>query len=230
MEKQSIDLLNLALLSLLAGGGTYAAARGVKDLGQEIMPHKPETNELEITLPKSRMPAALPKQKMGTDFSDMVMPPIAAGAGAYGGFHLASKIYEKLKERSLLKQKDKVEQDYLSTLMHAHSKVAEVQTPHIDSFLEGIVSNLGVALEKAAWTNPDFVTDGGILDVPSGVATNAAHGFMNSNMGKMTGATMLLTALMGAGLTYGTAKRMANKEDEREHKSAIPQDVRLRLV
>lgn len=230
MDKQAVDLLNLALLSLLAGGGTYAGARGIKDLAHEINPPKPETNELEITLPKSRMPQPPMKSKMGMEFSDMVATPIVAGGAAFGGFHLASKLYEKLKEKKLTAEKDKVEKDYLSTLMSAHSKVAESKTPYIDSFLDGLISKLGSEMEKEGYVSPDFATDGGITDVPGGLLSAGANKFMHSDMGKMTGAGMLLTALMGAGLTYGTAKKMTDKEDEREHKSNIPSDIRLRLI
>ena len=56
MEKQSVDLLNLALLSLLTGAGTYAGGRGIHDLVNKNTPKEEDPSTLNITLPEARMP------------------------------------------------------------------------------------------------------------------------------------------------------------------------------
>lgn len=56
MEKQSVDLLNLALLSLLTGAGTYAGGRGIHDLVNKNKPKEEDPSTLNITLPEARIP------------------------------------------------------------------------------------------------------------------------------------------------------------------------------
>jgi len=227
MEKDAVDLLNLALLSLLAGGGAYGGMRLAKDLPNEgKKPAKP-TDQLDITLPASRMPKVANDT---TTIGSYFWPTVAGAGGLAGGFLGASSIYEHLKKKQLEKQMQQTQGDYMSALQQAHQKVASIQTPHTDKFLEGLFSKIGQVIEKEGWVQPEFLGGEGPIDVLAHQTKNLGSHFFNSEPGKMTGAAMLLAALASGGATYGIAKKLDKDKEDIKNQSTLPTDVNLHIA
>lgn len=226
MDKEATDLLNLALLSLITGGGVYAGARGLKDLskGPEDEENK---NELNITLPAARMPKTAEEDtSIGTYFN----PAITGILGLTGGFMGASKLYEHLKKKQLDAEMDKTQKDYMSALQQAHTKVSSCKTPNVDSFLEGLINKAGEELSKTAYVTPEFLNGEGPADLVGHQTKNLFSSFFDSDLGKMTGATMLLSALGSGAATYGIAKKMDNDKEKAKKQTNLPTDVRLSIA
>lgn len=239
MEKQSVDLLNLALLSLLTGAGTYAGGRGLHDLVNKNKPKEENPGTLNITLPEARLP-----KQASTGIEDYIMPVLASALGGAGGFFGASGIYESYKKKQLNKQLSEVEKNYLDTLQQAHQKTAEAKTPHVDNFILGMLSKIGEALEKSpevmellqadtftkrAWEATDFMGSEGITDALVHQTQNAKDSFFGTDLGKATAAAMLLTGMGGAGLTFSTARHLDSKDDDLKRKTTLPTDIRLHV-
>ncbi len=239
MEKQSVDLLNLALLSLLTGAGTYAGGRGIHDLVNKNTPKEEDPSTLNITLPEARMP-----KHASSGVEDYIMPALTGALGIGGGFFGASSLYENYKKKQLKNQLTDVEQQYLNALQQAHQKTAEAKTPHVDNFIVGMFAKIGEALEKhpevvsllkqdslskQAWESPDFMGSEGFTDSIVHQAQNAKDSFFNTELGKATAAAMLLTGMGGAGLTFSTARHLDNKDDDLKRKTTIPTDIRLHV-
>lgn len=239
MEKQSVDLLNLALLSLLTGAGTYAGGRGIHDLVNKNKPKEEDPSTLNITLPEARMP-----KHASASVEDYISPILTGALGIGGGFFGASGLYEHFKKKQLKNQLSEVEKNYLNTLQQAHQKTAEAETPHVDNFILGMLSKIGEALEKhpevldilkkddinkLAWESPDFMGSEGFTDALVHQTQNAKDSFFNTDLGKATAAAMLLTGMGGAGLTFSTARHLDNKDDDLKRKTTLPTDIRLHV-
>ena len=216
------DLLRQALLGLLAGGGTYGALRLGREMGQAAQPPQKPKDELQITLPSSRMP------KMGADAMDYIAGPAAfLGAGA-GGFLGASKLYEMLKKKQIANEQQGVEQNYLHTLQQAHQKTA-ASTPHIDKFLEGLIEKAGESLKKDAMFGVDFPSEG-VTDMVKHQGGNLLDSAAHSDIGSAGIAAWLAAALGTGGLTYGIAKNMDNNKKRNQERSQLPSEVRLNVA
>lgn len=225
MDKEATDLLNLALLSLLSGAGGYGGMRLLKDLPNEGKQPQPTKNELDITLPAARFPKMANETSIGTYF----WPAVVGLGGAAGGFYGASSIYEKIKQKQLEDELKSTNQDYMGALQQAHQKVASVQTPHTDALLEGLFTKIGQEIEKAGWVQPEFLGSEGPIDVLKHQVRNAGNTFFDSDLGKITGAGMLLAALGAAGGTYGISKKMDNDREDLKSQSTLPTDIRLHV-
>jgi hypothetical protein len=227
MDKEATDLLHLALLSLLTGGGAYAGARGIKDLMGDNKPAEPDKNELNITLPSSRLPkTANDETSVGSYFT----PALTGVLGLTGGFMGASKLYEHIKKKQLDNQMKQTEQGYLKALQDAHTKVGSVKTPNVDAFLSGLIEKAGEALEKEGFVTPEFLGNEGLGDVAGHQAKNMMNSFFGTEVGKMTGAAMLMSALASGGATYGIAKKLDNDKEKAKEQTTLPTDVKLHIA
>lgn len=227
MDKQATDLLNIALLSLLAGGGAYAGARGVKDLVNDHQQPEPDKNELNITLPASRVPkVASEETSVGSYFN-----PAATGIlGLAGGFMGASKLYEHLKKKQLDNEMQQTQQSYMKALQDAHTKVGSVSTPNIDNFFTAIIEKVGESLQKTALVDPSFLGSDGIGDFAGNMGRKGFNAFFDTEVGKLTGAAMLMSALGSGAATYGIAKKLDNDKEKSKEQTSLPTDVRLHLA
>ena len=227
MDKEATNLLNIALLSLLTGGGAYAGARGIKDLVAGNKPEEPDKNELNITLPSSRMPKVANEE---TGIGSYFNPALTGVLGLTGGFMGASKLYEHIKKKQLDDQMKQTEQGYLKALQDAHTKVGSVQTPNTDAFLVGLIEKAGECLEKNGFVSTDFLGNEGVGDVIGHQSKNMLNSFFGTEVGKMTGAAMLMSALASGGATYGIAKKLDNDKAKAKEQTTLPTDVKLHIV
>lgn len=248
------ELLNTALVSLLVGGGTYAGLRGIRDIGG---PPKPKTldNELEITLPSSRVPKPPANQGikyanegfdpnadrsiteiLARNAADWSLPVVAGAGGLYGGFRGASALYDHFQNRQIDKEKDEVKNNYITALQHAGTKVGSVNTPNVDKFLEacidkraedGILSGLGHLAGLAG---------AGVKDIAHNVYESGKDGANqamkdaagSAPVGLMAGTAALL-GLGTMGTTYYLANRLDENKEEAKRKSNIPTEIRLNV-
>lgn len=234
MEKEATDLLRLALLGLLTGGGAYAGGRLISDMGRAASkPEKPK-DELEITLPSSRLPKVANDE--ATTATDHLLKLLAFGGGATGGFVGASHLYDKFRQSQIKTQQQKVEDNYLKTLQQAHQKVAETQTPLIDQFLEGILSKTGEELQKQSF---DLHALKESLNTPihsESLSTfaktqggNLMEGAANSGLGSSAIAAWLVGTLGAGGATYAIANRLDKQKQQSKAQTTLPQEINLRV-
>lgn len=228
MDKEASDLLRLALLGLLTGGGTYGAMRLGRDIPNAgAKPERPK-DELSLTLPSARLPK-MAAQDIEHNFSEYLNPVLAWGGGAAGGFLGASKLYELYKQKQLAAKNKQVEQQYIQTLQQAHHKVAEAKTPLVDQFLIGLLEKAGESVQKEGMWGVDFPTEGP-LDTIGHQARNAAESFSKSNMGSAGIAAWLLTALGSGGATYALGRKMDKNKQEAQQKTQLPSEIKLNVV
>lgn len=226
MNKEASDLLRLALLGMLAGGGTYGGMRYMHDLNKDSEPPKKDRNELELTLPAAR----IPKFANDTSVGDYFWPPVAFGGAAVGGFYGASKLYDHYRKKQLEQKIKTVEQQYLDTLQQAHLKTASCgETPLIDRFLEGLTNKIAEEMKKEALFDVGIPTSGPLEMAGSGFR-NALDWAGDTDVGKMGKAGWLLTALLGGGATYAIAKRMDKQKEHAKEQSNIPTEIKLNVV
>lgn len=222
MDKEAVDYLNLALMSLLAGAGGYGGMRMLKDIPNEGLPPEKPKNELEITLPSARIP------KMAAEsVSDILMPAVTGLGGAGLGFFGASSIYEAIKKKQMENQMKQVQQNYMNTLQQAHAKVAEMKTPLTDNFIKGLIAKTGAELEKSGWVDPSFV---GNQHTVAPLMQGGFDAATDNDLGRMFKATMAALMLGGAGATYGIAKKMDANREENKIQSTLPTDVKLHVT
>jgi hypothetical protein len=238
MPDEPTHYLNLALASALTGGGLYAGLRGLRNIKNMMYPPEDtSTRALDITLPKDRLPkhmSELPMDKYAQDSAleaiwngglDKALPVATVGLGLYGGWKAAQGVNSYIANNSIAAQKEQVKQNYLAALRKAAVKTASCNTPHVDSFIRGLMEQT----EKQAEDEPLSWFDSHI----SKPVSNMAHGFVNgvakSDIAKwVAGAGML--AAGGTGLaTYYLANRIdQNKEDARQ-KSQLPTEIHLNV-
>lgn len=216
-------------MSLLAGGGTYAASRGIKDVSKLLGGNnKQDSNELKINIPNERMPKTAGIEGA---LNEYLIPAGVAGAGTLGGFHLASSLYEKLKKKQIQKELETSEQDYLQNLMKVRDKVASTSTPHVDAFVQGFFEKCGEELEKLGFLDifkkPEVVGKEGLFDVATGQAMNLADSLSDTTAGKLMIAAMMAAGAGTAGMTYSTAKKIDGRKDKDESNGGFPNEVRL---
>lgn len=241
------QLLHTALASLLVGGGTYAGMRGIRNLTHGNKPFKAE-NELEVTLPSSRIPK--PNQNKYANDGDLDNQslwsvignsaarsalPIAVGAGSlYAGFRGASGIYDHFQNKQIDEDKEKVKTDYLKALHHAGTKVGSVNTPFVDKFIEGCIDKVGgsnLLANGLRWLKEGPV-GGSVSSAWDGVKdgfNSAAKGAVNSEAGSIGLGAMALLGAGAAGTTYYLANRMDENKEEARRKTNIPTEIRLNV-
>lgn len=233
-------LLNTALVSLLIGSGSYSALRGLQDLSGASKP-KPLDNELEITLPSSRVP---PKEKFAEDpnvgltllenASKYALPILAGGAGLYGGFKGTSGLYDYFANKEIDNDKEKVKADYLKALQHANTKVGSISTPNVDAMIGGVMdklAGLGDVFDhagKSLWAAGGETAKSGWEGIKS-----LGHKGLNEVAGSdpvgLTAGVAALLALGSGGATYYLANRMDQNKEENSRKTNIPTEVRLNI-
>lgn len=227
MQKEATtDLLRLALLGMLTGGGAYGAMRLARDIPEAAKkPEKPK-DQLNLTLPSAR----LGKQGNAPDahFMDYLGPALGYGGGAVGGFMGASKLYEVFKKKQLEEDNKKVEAEYLKALQAAHQKVAETQTPLIDEFLKGVLTKAGEELKKESSFGflPDMPTAGPI-DTIGHLGQAGAEGFSKTRLGSAAIAAWLLAAMGSGGATYWLGKKMDKNKQENNQRTTLPSEIKL---
>ncbi len=235
------NYLNLALLSALVGGGLYGGARGLKDLSREGAPPPAPTNELELTLPSTRMPqhqAGLPKlgsdadlppvgQHLWENTKQYLLPTLTAGAGLYGGFKGTSALYDMYANHNIDSEKEKIKQEYLRSLQIANQKVGSVQTPLIDKFLLGYIDKIAEEQQGLGdWAGQKV--DSGMDWLKHKLYGVADHGAQAPITG-MTGAGLGLLGLGAAGSTFYIANRMDQNREENKQKTTLPTEIRLNV-
>jgi hypothetical protein len=233
------SLLNQALVSMLIGGGGYAALRGMHDLSGASKP-KPLDNEIELTLPSTR----IPKEKMAEGPSlleDMVegakpfaLPVLAIGGGLYGGFRGASGIYNHFANKDIDNEKEQVKNDYLAALQRASTKVGSINTPNVDNFIGGLLDKiaeetgllgyLGNTVGKGIG-DAAHKTWEGAKNMGSGLMHDAAK---SEPVGLVAGLASLL-ALGSGGATYYLANRMDQNKEDNNRKTTLPTEIRLNV-
>jgi hypothetical protein len=222
MDKQANDMLRQALLGMLMGGGAYGGMRLLADMNNATKPPKKPKDELELTLPASR----LPKVADDHSYMDYLAPMLAGSAGATGGFLGASKLYEMHRQKQLQEQQQKAEQEYMMSLQHAHSKVASVSTPCIDKFLEGLITKVGEEIAKEANMFPDEDT----FDIAGHQISKGLDSVAHSRVGSAGIAAWIAAALGAGGLTYGIARNMDRNKAKSNEQSTYPSEIRLKTV
>lgn len=228
MDTESSSLLHKALLGLLIGGGTYGGMRLLADIPKTFQKTEKPKSELELTLPAARMP------KLAQDHSairDYLLPLLAWGGGGAAGFLGASKLYDIHQQNQLKKREQGVEDEYLRALQQAHQKVAALQTPNIDKFLEGLIEKTGEVLQKEAlnFSDPGIPAEG-IGEFITNRAANVAHGVANTELGSAAIAAWLLGTLGTAGATYALANRMDQNKQKNKEQTMLPHDIRLNVA
>lgn len=224
MDKQAdTDILRHALLGMLMGGGAYGGLRLMHDISGAAQKPQKSKDELEITLPASRLP------KTAAEAMDYLAPFIASSAGATGGFLGASKLYELMKKKQMAHEQKQVEDQYMQTLQQAHQKVGSVQTPLIDKFLEGLITKVGEDLNKQGFMGPDIPTEG-ITDTIKHQGGKLLDSAAHSDLGAGIIAAWLGTALGAGGLTYSIARNMDKNKAKAKENSALPSEIRLNTV
>lgn len=237
-KKADSNYLNMALASLLTGGGIYAGARALKDLNTTLNPTDPTQNELNITLPKSRIPKKVDVGGVDKYANAMVdwlnggmeyLAPTAIGAGGvYAGFKGAQGIHSAIKNKSINDEQEAAKQEYLKSLQMAAHKTAsyKADTPNVDAFIRGIVEKQANALTE----------DWSIMDSLGGIGKSVGEGakylgnkFIHSEPGKLSAAAVMGTTGASALATYYLANRMDRNKAEAQNKSNIPTEVKLHV-
>ena len=225
MDKTASEELKQALLGLLIGGGAYGGLRLMKDMGNAAQKQEKPSNELQLTLPASRIP------KIAEEHSalSILSPFLAGSAGAIGGWYGGSKIYEAIKKKQISDEQKKVEDQYLTTLQQAHHKIASTQTPNIDKFLEGLITKVGEELKKEGLFGVDIPTED-IGDTVKNQTSRLWDSASHSSLGSGAIAAWLATALGAGGLTYGIANGMKKNKDKNRESSVLPSEIHLNVA
>ncbi len=153
MNQKSANLLpddpkEAFILSLLAGGGAYSAARGVKSFINSLQPKKKD-DSLEVMLPQHRIKTAL-----SAETHQFLDPSLALIGGGAAGFLGASKLYELVKKHQQANELKDSEKEYVRALSHTQKSAEE--TPLVDMFCAGM-ANTFMDLGKTA----NFLADAG---------------------------------------------------------------------
>lgn len=236
------SLLNTALVSLLIGGGGYSALRGINDLSGANKP-KPLDNEIEITLPSSRVP----KEKIGAEEGFLntlmqnanqstILPALAVGGGLYGGFRGASALYDHFANKDIDNEKEEVKNNYLAALQKANTKVGSLDTPNVDSFIGGLLDKIAQEDEVGllgllAGTAGDKLKSVGqqAWDGAKGLGNATMNSLAKSEPAGLAAGAMGLLGLGAAGTTYYLANRMDQNKEEANRKTNLPTEIRLNV-
>ncbi len=206
------------------GGGAYGGMRLLHDMGDAAKKPSPPKDELQLTLPSAR----IPKTAEENSPLNYLLPLLASGGGMAGGWMGASSLYDNHRQKKLKEEQDEVEKQYMHTLQQAHNKVASLQTPLVDKFLEGVITKAGEQMKEAfGWGD---LPSEGIGDTIKHQGSNMIHGAANSELGSAAIATWLAAAMGTGGLTYGIARNMDKNKQKNRESTTLPQDIRLNVV
>ena len=243
------QLIQTALASLLVGGGTYGAMRGMRDIGGPPAP-EPNANELEVTLPSSKVPKPmLQHNKVAEtveDTSNMSpgqlllqgglkygLPALAVGGGLYGGFQGASKLYDHFEGKKIEDSQEQAKQQYLQALQRASVKVGSLNTPNVDKFLTGFIEKVG---EQGVLGNIARAIGGEaqaagkkLLDLFGDGVHNSSKWMANQDLTGLTMAGVGLGTLGVAGGTSYLAHRMDQNKEDAKRKTQLPTEIRLNV-
>lgn len=243
------QLIQTALASLLVGGGTYGAMRGIRDIGGPPAP-VPNSNELEITLPSSKVPKPMLQHNkvanapedpnasimeiLARNASRFALPALAVGGGLYGGFQGASKVYDHFENKNIESEQEKAKQQYLQSLQKASVKVGSIQTPHVDKFLNGFIEKFA---EQPGFLQKFLSASFGEAKNLGGEGLDAAGSLANEVGRNVAGTDLTGLALAAAGLgTLGVAggtsylaHRMDQNKEDAKRKTQLPTEIRLNV-
>ncbi len=215
------------LLSLLAGGGLYGAARGTKELIKHISPDdkKPE-DELEVNLPAYRMKQSSEEVNTGT----YLYPILAALAGGAAGFGGASKAYDFVHKKKTDADLADTENQYMNQLTKMQRKVASAETPLTDYFCAGVVEGLSERFKTAdmhLFEPNDTVGDGSpFAGFPKAFGDLAVKA-QKTPTGATIATLLALSTLGFGGATYALGKGKDNAKEENESRTTLPTRVRI---
>lgn len=215
--------LGIALLSLLTGAGTYAGLRGYRAINETLNPVDPTPNQLDLTLPKSRVPKVAGFGEWIDNSADIAAPVAIGAAGLYGGFKGAQGIHSYMQNKELDEQREHVKQQYLAALQRAATKTAseEPSTPIIDNVINGFLDKKAEEFLQQKFN--DFV--GGIKNV----GERTGNAVLGSDAAGYLGGGMMLTGGAAALATYYLANRLDKNKAEANNKSQIPTEVKLHV-
>lgn len=240
------QIIQASLASLLIGGGAYSGMRGLRDIKGPPVP-EPGANELEITLPSSKVPKPnmLQHNKIAEDPSitetlarnagGYMLPLLGIGGGAYAGFQGASKIYDHFENKNIEAEQEKAKQSYLASLQRASVKVGSIKTPNLDNFLSGYidkVANEEPGFAEQAWSATKGEIGNGISNAWDFITRKAQQGSQMVAEQPITGMTAALGGLgtLGvAGATSYLAHRMDQNKEEAKRKTQLPTEIRLNV-
>ena len=209
---------------MLVGGGAYGAMRLANDIPKAITPQDKNRHQLDVTLPAARVP------KTAGAWDEYVAPALSMGGGAAAGFYGASSIYEHLKKKQMENQMKNVEQQYLSTLQKAHQKTASLNTPHVDKFIQGMISKIGYAAQDAFSHLANSESKVPWSELGRTELHDAGSGLLHSALGKLLLGAGALTGLGTAGSVF-YIHNQADKQKEQNHRnSTLPTDVNLNVA
>lgn len=227
MDKEASDLLRLALMGLLSGGGTYGALRLMNDIPEAAKGPKKPKNELELTLPASRIPKTASAEHSPMDY---LLPLLAYGGGAGAGFMGSSKLYDMYRRKQLENKEKDIEGQYLQTLQQAHQKVASTDTPNVDNFLNGLLSKVGEELQKEGFLWENNISPENPLDTISNQGKHLIHGAANTELGSAAIAAWLTATLGAGGATYAIARKMDEQKEKNQARTNLPNEIKLNVV
>ena len=214
--------LGIALLGLLTGAGTYAGMRGYRAINETLNPVDPTPNQLELTLPKSKVPKVASFGEWLDNSAELAAPVAIGAASLYGGFKGAQGIHSYIQGKELDEQQQKMKQQYLAALQRASTKTAsnEPDTPIIDNIINGFIDKKAEIYQDIA----HWLYDGAANSVED--LGNAA---LKSKPAAVIGAGSLLTGGAAGLATYYLANRLDKNKAEASHKSQIPTEIKLNV-
>lgn len=219
--------LNLALLGLLTGAGTYAGLRGYRNITNQAAKPQQDANTLEVTLPKSKIPTGVDKE--GSDFLEnslnVVLPGASAIAGMYGGFKGMQGLNSYFANNAVDAEKEKVKKEYLAALQRVANKTAAAaeETPLVDSFIMGLISKK--ATQTDMWDNLAH----SMGTTVKGGLNQASDSMLNSDLAKYIGGGGIGLAGASALATYYLANRIDKNKAEAQRKTNIPTEIKLNV-
>jgi hypothetical protein len=240
MNKSANDYLNLALLGLLGGAGTYAGARGLRHLSQTAHPVDPTPNELEIILPKGRIPKvqeeSVNKYAMDETLAKWLdnslqyaMPTAMVGGGLYAGWKGAQGLNTAVNNKLLDTEKEKIKAQYLSALDRAATKTASAHTPHVDALLQGLLDKTADDSRPQSMGDPIYWLTQGLVNPITNLFRGAGNAAAESVPMGLLGAAGLLAGTGTAGATYYLANRLDKNKEQAQHKTDIPTEIKLNV-
>lgn len=224
--------LNTFLLSALLGGGLYGGGRLIRDIGNNLQKPTTPADELQLTLPKARLPQTM--SKMGSLMENAA--PIMAGAvGMPLGFLGASSIYELIKKRQMDAEQQRVQQNYLSQLGKNQQKFAE-ETPLTDEFCAGMMDKNAEGLFSDV-LDPVGALGRGLGGAIGAVGSGAVDKgkelgskILNSGPAKDLGTLLLLSTLGFGGATYALGRRSDLNHREQQRNMVLPSTVKINTI
>lgn len=240
--------LEAFIASTLAGGGSFAALRLLKEMSNQTQPkNQPGENEnsLSIDIPRPKIANA--------DYAAMnegmnIPKLLALVAGLPVGFMGTKAIYDNVKQKQMQSEIDRANDKYVQTL-GSFKQAGSSETPAVDAFCAGLAD----VLEKSGFaegfgfdpSEPEFFTNNAkdSLPIPHGDRkaiteamlqndlvsqgiNGATFGLADKAIIPVAGIGALLTAL-GVGTSMATAD---NKRKNTEKSMQFPSTVKINEV